>query len=232
MAVNKLTPLVLLAVSAGWWLIKPVSRPVREVEASNDLVISALEVLETKSRFTHEDRETIKELDFKTVTNIDPLKDACGEEELAREGKAGERKIRTRITYFDGEKYSEEPLKTETIEPVDRLIVRGGKKIYKSLETSDGNIEYWCKMEKMLATSYDSTCKGCDMVTATGMKQGFGVVAVDPKVIPLHTKLFVPGYGVAVAGDTGGLIKGKRIDLGYDSLMGQWSRRYVDVYLL
>lgn len=70
------------------------------------------------------------------------------------------------------------------------------------------------------------------MITATGMKQGFGVVAVDPKVIPLFSKLYVPGYGAAIAGDTGGLIKGKRIDLGYDSLMGQWGRRYVDVYLL
>ncbi len=116
--------------------------------------------------------------------------------------------------------------------PVDKIVVKGTKKNYKTLATLDGEIRYWCKLEKVLATSYDSTCKGCDTITATGMKQGFGVIAVDPKVIPLYSKLYVPGYGNAIAGDTGGMIKGKHIDLGYDSLMGQWSRRYIDIYLL
>ena len=50
------------------------------------------------------------------------------------------------------------------------------------------------------------------------MKQGYGVVAVDPKVIPLYSKLYIPGYGIAIAGDVGGYIKGNKIDLGYDSL--------------
>ena len=50
---------------------------------------------------------------------------------------------------------------------------------------------------------------------ATGMRAGYGVVAVDPRVIRLGTKLYVEGYGYAVAGDTGGAIKGHRIDLGH-----------------
>lgn len=49
--------------------------------------------------------------------------------------------------------------------------------------------------------------------TATGMKPQVGVVAVDPKIIPLGTKLYVEGYGLAIAGDVGGAIKGHRIDL-------------------
>ena len=49
--------------------------------------------------------------------------------------------------------------------------------------------------------------------TATGRKPQVGVIAVDPKVIPLNTKLYVEGYGEAVAGDVGGAIKGKRVDL-------------------
>lgn len=49
--------------------------------------------------------------------------------------------------------------------------------------------------------------------TATGMKPQVGVVAVDPNVIPLGTKMYIEGYGNAIAGDTGGAIKGNRIDL-------------------
>lgn len=49
--------------------------------------------------------------------------------------------------------------------------------------------------------------------TATGVKPQIGIVAVDPKVIPLGTKLYINGYGKAIAGDTGGAIKGNKIDL-------------------
>ena len=70
------------------------------------------------------------------------------------------------------------------------------------------------------------------MTTATGMKQGYGVVAVDPKVIPLMSKLYIPGYGVAIAGDVGGAIKNRRIDLGFTVLDGSWHQQPVDVYIL
>jgi len=70
----------------------------------------------------------------------------------------------------------------------------------------------------MVATGYSAQEPGLDENTATGMKAQHGVVAVDPGVIPLGTRLSVEGYGNAIAGDTGSAIKGNRIDLCFDTL--------------
>ena len=71
-------------------------------------------------------------------------------------------------------------------------------------------------------------------ITATGLRARKGIVAVDPRVIPLGTKLFIPGYGEALAADTGGWIKGNRIDLCFESLEEsfRFGRRKIRVYLL
>ncbi|MBV8749727.1 MAG: DUF348 domain-containing protein [Candidatus Eremiobacteraeota bacterium] len=86
----------------------------------------------------------------------------------------------------------------------------------------------------MVATAYTAGCGGCSGTTASGRPAGHGVVAVDPRVIPLGTHMYIPGYGHAVAGDTGGAIRGNRIDLGFDSTAQayQFGRRSVTVYLI
>jgi len=67
------------------------------------------------------------------------------------------------------------------------------------------------------ATAYTASCEGCSGTTATGIdlkaNPNAKVIAVDPSVIPLGSKVHVEGYGEAVAGDTGGAIKGNRIDV-------------------
>ncbi|GAC1580624.1 MAG: 3D domain-containing protein [Candidatus Elarobacter sp.] len=85
----------------------------------------------------------------------------------------------------------------------------------------------------MVATAYTAGCAGCSGITASGRPAGHGVVAVDPRVIPLGTRMYIPGYGHAVAGDTGGAIHGNRIDLGFASNMeaNQFGRRPITVYL-
>ena len=86
----------------------------------------------------------------------------------------------------------------------------------------------------MIATAYTAGCYACSGVTASGVRAGFGIIAVDPHVIPLGTKLFIPGYGHAVAGDTGGAILGNRVDLGFDNNAQamQFGRRAITVYVL
>ncbi|MDN3363162.1 LysM peptidoglycan-binding domain-containing protein [Priestia megaterium] len=67
------------------------------------------------------------------------------------------------------------------------------------------------------ATAYTANCAGCSGTTATGVdlkaNPNQKVIAVDPSVIPLGSKVYVEGYGEAVAADTGGAIKGNRIDV-------------------
>lgn len=71
------------------------------------------------------------------------------------------------------------------------------------------------------ASAYTASCEGCSGITATGMNlkanPNAKVISVDPAVIPLGSKVYVEGYGEAIAGDTGGAIKGKRIDVFFPS---------------
>ena len=69
--------------------------------------------------------------------------------------------------------------------------------------------------------------------TASGLPTGPGVVAVDPTVIPLGTRMYIPGYGPGIAADTGTAIKGLRIDLWFPKLSQaeNWGRRTVTITL-
>jgi 3D (Asp-Asp-Asp) domain-containing protein len=91
-------------------------------------------------------------------------------------------------------------------------------------------MEYTKTMD-VQATGYTSTGNA---KTATGTTPHHGTIAVDPDVIPLGTKMYIPGYGVGVAEDTGGAIKGNIIDLYFDSEQEaiQWGRRNVTIYIL
>lgn len=97
------------------------------------------------------------------------------------------------------------------------------------------------KEEKTLqvtATAYTAYCKGCSGVTKTGINlrknPNMKVIAVDPSVIPLGTKVWVEGYGNAIAGDIGGSIKGNKIDIFVPdkATAYQWGRRVVTIKIL
>jgi len=89
---------------------------------------------------------------------------------------------------------------------------------------------------KVVATAYYSGGGGLngDGITATGLRARKGIIAVDPRLIPLGTKLYIEGYGQAIAADTGGWIKGDRVDLCFDSLEEcyRYGRRKIYIYLV
>jgi len=91
----------------------------------------------------------------------------------------------------------------------------------------------------MTATAYYAFGKGGndingDGITAIGLRARKGIIAVDPRVIPLGTRLYVPGYGEALAADTGGWIKGSRVDLCFETLQEcyMYGRRKIKIYLI
>ncbi|MCQ6276707.1 3D domain-containing protein [Bacillus sp. V3B] len=88
------------------------------------------------------------------------------------------------------------------------------------------------------STAYTASCNGCSGTTATGINlhanPNSKVIAVDPSVIPLGTKVYVEGYGYAVAADTGSAIKGNKIDVFFPSKQTayQWGRKTVKIKVL
>lgn len=102
----------------------------------------------------------------------------------------------------------------------------------------EDNSEEQGKTMTVEATAYTAYCNGCSGVTYTGIdlraNPNQKVIAVDPNVIPLGSKVYVEGYGEAVAGDIGGAIKGNRIDVFIPSKSDayEWGRRTVEITIL
>lgn len=186
----------------------------------------------TKSSFSEKLQDETEIIPKKTIYQDDEETEA-GEEKVLEEGEDGKKTKIIKITYSnDGEEYSREIISVETTQAKDKKILRGTKIVWKTLQTADGEIKYWKRM-RVYATHYDQHCPGCNEWTAIGMRAGKGVIAVDPKVIPMRSKLYIPGYGMAVAGDTGGAIKGNIIDLGFDDARtAGWYAHFIDIYLL
>ncbi|NPV67281.1 MAG: DUF348 domain-containing protein [Anaerolineae bacterium] len=155
-----------------------------------------------------------------------------------RAGVPGIAERRTRIRYEDGVEVSRitEPSRV-VLPPTDAIIAYGTRIVVRTLDTPDGPLAYW-RVIRMLATSYapSTSSKPPDApsygLAGTGLPVQKGIVAVDPAVIPYFTRVYVPGYGIGLAADSGGAVNGRRIDLGYsDNDLELWYS-WVDVYLL
>lgn len=172
---------------------------------------------------------------------------AWGEETVAQEGCDGYVPVRTRLYVESGRVVTEEALGRgeSTMQP--RIIRYGTRSKYTTVQvlsytggtvTVNGESLAYRRALRMTGTAYTAGIGAVDTVTATGTTVRVGVVAVDPRVIPLGSKLFIECakgsyvYGVAGAEDTG--VRGSVIDLYMDSYDAcvQFGRRAVNVYIL
>lgn len=99
------------------------------------------------------------------------------------------------------------------------LLVDGtvGRETYMYLERSSSEAGRYSRSLNVMASAYTAYDDGNSSYTCRGNLVRKGLVAVDPTVIPLGTRLYIPGYGYAIADDTGGSIKGNIIDLAFDN---------------
>lgn len=188
-------------------------------------------------RVRQEERERTAPVAYDTLLWAEP-KWVEGETGQLRAGKEGVERQRMLLTYEDDQLVNTFVSERTVIEqPVAEIIGVGTRILVHSMETPAGVIRY-TDVLKMEATAYypgpESTGIWADGITSTGLRAGHGIIAVDPRVIPLGTEVYVPGYGIAVAGDIGGAIKGDIIDLAFDTYREaiHYGRRPVDVYIL
>lgn len=151
-----------------------------------------------------------------------------GKTKVVQQGSPGLIKEVYGVTYTDGEETSRKLIFREVVKEAEPQIVAYGTKPH-SLTMASRDLA-GRKTVVMEATAYTHTGKK----TATGIKPSRGVIAVDPQVIPLGTKLYVEGYGYGTAQDTGGKIKGNRIDVFFETKEEalQWGRKNVKIYIL
>ncbi|KGX90093.1 hypothetical protein N781_08590 [Pontibacillus halophilus JSM 076056 = DSM 19796] len=151
-----------------------------------------------------------------------------GKEQVVESGQEGKMEKHYEVILENGEEVSRKLVKEETVsESRDRIVAVGTKvstPATTSVSTTSNKSETISRNNNgakkeiyMTATAYTANCSGCSGITSTGINLKANpnqkVVAVDPSVIPLGTKVWVEGYGYAVAGDTGSAIKGNKIDL-------------------
>jgi 3D (Asp-Asp-Asp) domain-containing protein len=154
-----------------------------------------------------------------------------GVEEAAQIGEAGQKEARFKITFEDGHEVSHEIIDEKVLTPAKPQIIRVGTR--DTVETSRGAMRFR-QIYRMEATAYNPTDGSGAGITASGIPARHGVVAVDPAIIPLGSRVFIPGYGLALAADTGGDIRGHRIDLCMESYgeATSFGRRTVKVYVI
>jgi len=178
-----------------------------------------------------------KTIDFKTVIQKDnsSLKSLS---KVAQTGVKGEKSVTYNVTYENGKEVTRKVISEKVIKaPKSKIIVQGTLPTITfsrgaSSKTSEDIIS-------VKATAYYAFNGVNNTYTASGKKavrnpNSFSTIAVDTKIIPMGTKLYVEGYGYAIAADKGSGIKGKYIDVYFNTRKEAltWGVKYIKVQII
>lgn len=212
-----------------------ILRQARVGLGQNDLVSTRgrqIEVVPVEEKLIIEDSELSYHTQEKLSKNLAP-----GTSKIITRGQKGVKRQVIKLTLIAGKEVAKEVVDAEVInKPVDQVVLSNPNQVILSRSMDNQAVTQkgaWTQGRKtmvMTATAYTFTGNN----TATGVPPRVGMVAVDPSVIPLGTELYIEGYGTAVAADTGGAIKGYKLDLFFNTVHDcmVWGRRKVKVYIL
>lgn len=200
---------------------KDIVDPPLEAELSKGLTVTITRV----SRRV-EEKEVSIPFSVKRKPTASLLK---GQTKVISSGKNGLAVEEWEVILHDGKEKERHLIERRVVQqPVDRVVQVG---ILQSVSRGGEELRF-SRVLEMRATAYTFLVPGRD--TASGIPPRRGIAAVDPRVIPFGTKLYVEGYGHALAADKGSTIKGNRIDVFFPSRAEAlaWGVRYVKVYIL
>lgn len=196
-------------------------------------------------------------LDYTVVTKRDSSL-AKGKKKIVNPGKEGKVKKIYAVTMKNGKEVSRKLVDTKTVQKKENRVVAVGTKVYTPAPTpvhkyhsssgsssrssasssSSSSGHSTSKQFYVSSTAYTASCGGCSGITTLGLNlkthPNSKVIAVDPNLIPLGSRVWVQGYGYAIAGDTGGAIQGHRIDVFFPTKSGAygWGSRRVLIKVL
>ena len=206
-------------------------------EGNRDTILQNGQIINLQTHRVEEVTEII-ELPYETQ-NVEVRFIQRGSEEVAQEGVPGKKEVVFAVSFIGNQEYQREIISEQLLqEPTDKVVHIG---IGQNISTHPRGFRY-VRHYVMTATAYTSgyQCTGkrpgdpAYGITASGLQVRPGIVAVDPRVIPLGTRLYVEGYGFSLAADTGSAIIGHRIDLFHEDLGEaiQFGRQRLNVWVL
>ena len=204
----------------------------------------------TVSRIVESNETYTVDIPFETIYCEDPTLPA-GEEKIVTEGVIGQKLCEAEVVYRDSGELRRTVQKETIVQmPVNQIVAVGtGEEVTDQqlpvigdgfIQLPTGEVLTYTHKDTYVATAYTKTDAGCDDYTATGSLVHVGVVAVDPKVVPYGTRMFIVTndgqyiYGIATAEDCGTGVDGKRLDLYMDTTAEcfTFGRRSCTVYFL
>jgi uncharacterized protein YabE (DUF348 family) len=175
-------------------------------------------------------------INFAVVTKKDTNL-AKGKEKIVKEGKQGLKTKKFEVVLENGKEVSRKLVSEKTVREKEDKVVALGTRVLVA-QVSRGSMPSGGKEFYVSSTAYTAGCNGCSGITATGINlranPNVKVIAVDPRIIPLGTKVYVEGYGYAIAADKGSAIKGYKIDVFFPNLSDayRWGNRKVKIKIL